>query len=97
MADESEKKSYRLIGGVFHPDQANQLLMTLIQDKLSFHQRNNWSRRERFGESDAVGTKRMGELRQTKADLAALIAEARTEGMELTINCNIEITLSPQS
>ena len=96
MADESEKKSYRLIGGVFHPDQANQLLMTLIQDKLSFHQRNNWSRRERFGESDAAGTKRMNELRQTKADIIALIEEAKADGMELTINCNIEITLTPQ-
>jgi hypothetical protein len=96
MADESEKKSYRLISGVFQPDQASQLLMTLIQDKLSFHQRNNWSRRERFGESEEAGTKRMGELRQTKADMAALIEEAKADGMALTINCNIEITLSPQ-
>jgi hypothetical protein len=70
--------------------------MTLIQDKLSFHQRNNWSRRERFGESEEAGTKRMGELRQTKADMAALIEEAKADGMVLTINCNIEITLSPQ-
>ena len=96
MADESEKQSYRLISGVFPPEQANQLLMTLIQDKLSFHQRNNWGRRERFGESESAGTKRMDELRQTKADLAALIEQAAADGMVLNINCNIEITLSPQ-
>ncbi|MEZ5501409.1 MAG: hypothetical protein R3E50_01680 [Halioglobus sp.] len=96
MADDSNKTSYSLIKGVFPPDQANHLLMTLIQDKLSFHQRNNWSRRERFGESEPEGTKRMEELRQTKADLTALIEKAAGEGMELNINCDIEITLSPQ-
>ena len=55
MTDELDAQRFRLISGVFYPDEANQLLMTLIEDKISFHQRNNWSRRERFGETDAAG------------------------------------------
>ena len=96
MKNETDKRSYRLIDGLFSPDEANQLLMTLIEDKINFHQRNNWSSRERFGESDSVSAKRISELRQTKADLAALVAEATAVGMKLTIRGNIEITLTPE-
>jgi hypothetical protein len=96
MKNEADTRSYRLISGVFYPDEASQLLMTLIEDKISFHQRNNWSRRERFGESDPVSAKRITELRQTKADLAALIEEAAAAGMQLSISGNIEITLTPE-
>ncbi|PLW81386.1 hypothetical protein CWI75_16275 [Kineobactrum sediminis] len=96
MENEVDTRSYRLISGIFHPDEATQLLMTLIEDKISFHQRKDWSRRERFGETDTEGVKRIGELRQTKADLAAVIKEAAAAGMKLTINGNIEITLTPE-
>ncbi|MDO8863341.1 hypothetical protein Q6D67_16670 [Haliea sp. E1-2-M8] len=96
MKNEADTRSYRLINGVFYPEEANQLLMTLIEDKISFHQRNNWSRRERFGETDPASARRISELRQTKGDMAALIAEAAAAGMKLTISGNIEITLTPE-
>jgi len=95
MADKSENRSYCLIRGVFDPDDAMQLLMTLIDDKISFHRLSNWSRRERFGEADTAGLKRVDELKQTKAELSALLAEARAAGRDLTIKCNIDITLEP--
>ena len=95
MDNDEDARCYRLISGVFHPEEANQLLMTLIEDKIRFHQRNDWSRRERFGETDAAGVKRVSELRQTKAELAGVIEEAAAAGMKLTIKGNIEITLTP--
>ena len=95
MTKEADTRSYRLINGVFYPEEASQLL-TLIEDKISFHKRNDWSRRERFGEVDRSSVQRVKELRQTKADLAALIAEAAAAGMKLTISGNIEITLTPE-
>ena len=96
MAGDSGELSYCLIRGEFFPDEARELLMTLIDDKIRFHQRNDWSRRERFGETDIVGVKRIDELRQTKADLAAVLAELGDVGTKLTINCNIGITLTPE-
>ena len=96
MTDELETRQFRLISGVFYPDEASQLLMTLIEDKISFHQRNNWSRRERFGETDTASAGRISELRQTKADLAALVEEAEAAGMTLSISGNIDITLTPK-
>ena len=96
MTKEADTRSYRLINGGFYPEEASQLLLTLIEDKISFHKRNDWSRRERFGEVDRSSVQRVKELRQTKADLAALIAEAAAAGMKLTISGNIEITLTPE-
>lgn len=96
MTKEPDTRSYRLINGVFYPEEASQLLLTLIEDKISFHKRNDWSRRERFGEVDRASVNRVKELRQTKADLAALIEEATAAGMTLTISGNIEITLTPE-
>lgn len=96
MSDDAGKSSYRLVRGTFSADDANEILMTLIEDKISFHQRNNWSRGERFGESTEAGVTRIAELRQTKADLAALIEEARAGGMKLDIRCDIDITLAPE-
>ena len=95
MAAETEQGNYQLISGVFTADEANEILMTLIQDKISFHKRNELSRRERFGEPDAAGQKRVTELKQTKTDVAAMIEQARSSGQQLVINCNIEVTLSP--
>jgi len=92
MAAEPAKQSYGLIRGVFSPDDARELLLTLIDNKISFHQLNNRSRRERFGEIDPAVVKRVDELRQSKADIATLIEQMGALGMKLSINCNIEIT-----
>ncbi|MEQ9462446.1 MAG: hypothetical protein RJQ10_02200 [Haliea sp.] len=96
MADQPDKRNYTLISGEFFADEASQLLMTLIEDKINFHQRNNWSRRERFGEADAASGRRINELRQTKVDLASLIEQAAAAGMKLNISGTIEVTLTPQ-
>jgi hypothetical protein len=95
MLDESNKRSYCLIKGSFDPEDARQILMVLVNDKINFHQRNDWSRRERFGETDPAETKRIEELQQTKADIAELIEYVTDSGLNLTINCNIEVLLEP--
>ena len=93
MAGETDARNYCLISGVFNPDDANEILMTLLDDKISFHRRNNWSRSERFGESGAAGARRIDELRETKSELAALMQEAGSERQRLAISCTIETTL----
>lgn len=96
MTTKADTRSYSLIDGVFYPDEAGQLLMTLIEDKISFHKRNDWSRRERFGAGDGASGKRIRELAQTKSDLVAIIEEAAAAGMKLSISGTIAITLVPQ-
>ncbi len=94
MAAEPDKRDFQLIKGEFNPDEANEVLMKLINDKISFHQTHNWSRRE-LGESDAAGRKRIEQLTQTRAELAELLKAAGAASQRLTINCTIEISLLP--
>jgi hypothetical protein len=92
MAAKPDQRSYLLIKGEFKPAEANEVLMKLINDKISFHQTHNWSRRE-LGESDAAGRERIEQLTRTKAELAELLKAADAAGQRLAINCNIEINL----
>lgn len=83
--------AYRLVDGIFDPAQATEVLMTLIEDKIRFHQRNNLTSHERCGHSDPASTRRIDELRQCKAELIARIAEAESCGQRLAINCTMTI------
>lgn len=96
MIDKSDKRDYRLISGEFVAGDARQVLLSLIDDKINFHQRNNWSHRERFGEDNPAVIKRIEELGQTREDITKLVEQADAEGMTLKINSNIEIVLSAE-
>ena len=93
MTVETARSDYQLISGVFTADEAKEILMTLIQDKINFHQRNELSRRERFGEPGAAAGKRIMELKKTRTDLAALLEKAGAASQQLVINCTIEVNM----
>lgn len=95
MIDESEKKNYCLISGSFSPDAARQVLMSLINHKINFHQLNDWSHRERFGQDNPAAVKRVEELGQAREDIAQLLEEAAAMGLKLRIRSDIEIELEP--
>ena len=69
--------------------------MTLINDKIKYHQLNDWSHRERFGEDNPAVAKRLAELGQTRDEIAQVIEEAAAMGLKLNIRSNIEIELMP--
>lgn len=96
MTDNNKTSSYQLINGVFSADDARNLLLTLINDKIQFHQKESWSRKERFGDMPASGRSRIDELMQTKTDLAALIEAVNASGERLSISCSIDITRLPE-
>lgn len=96
MNDAPKPNNYLLIDGVFSTDDARNVLMTLINNKIQFHEQDCWSRKERFGDSNAAGSRRVDELMQTRTDLATLIDLAQSRGERLSINCTIEVTRIPE-
>ncbi len=96
MEKEAESREYKLISGVFSPDEARQVLMSLIEYKISFHQRNIWSHRERLGTTDTFAEQRIVELENTKSDLDALVKQLLDTDTQLSINCDIDINLMPK-
>ena len=96
MSNDPEKSSHLLIDGEFSTQEAKSILMTLIEHKIRFHQKENLSQEERFGDSDHKSHKRIDQLLQTKADLSALIDDAQASDERLAINCIIDITRIPK-
>ncbi|WP_394168415.1 hypothetical protein [Saccharospirillum alexandrii] len=96
MNNEPTPTNFLLIDGVFSTDDARNVLMTLINNKIQFHEQDSWSRKERFGDSHAAGSRRVDQLLQTRTDLATLIDHAQSRGERLSISCTIEVTRVPE-
>ncbi len=96
MVNAAQSRGYKLISGVFSPDEAKEVLMSLIEYKISFHQRNIWSHRERFGTTDTFAEQRIVELEDTKSNLDALVKQLLGTDTQLSINCDIDINLMPK-
>lgn len=92
MSENPEYSSHQLIDGEFSAEEANTILMALIDNKIRFHHREKFQQQERHGHPGNDSHHRIEQLLQTKEDLSAVIDSARGEGERLSINCVIEIT-----
>jgi hypothetical protein len=89
-----ENKKLILIEGVFKNDEAREMLMNIFSAKLTFHQQNNFSSRERFGKDDEIAQKRVPELKKEVVKLKAILAEAEAKNKMVKINSEITISLA---
>jgi isocitrate dehydrogenase len=60
---------FELISGSFDMDQARELLLNLLTDKINFHNRRNFSAQERTGQTDPVSEVRIAELTMARERL----------------------------
>ena len=95
MTLKTETRDYKLISGVFSPEDAQQVLLSLIDFKIRFHRLKNWSQEERTGTTDISAELRIAELTRSKAELSALIEQVMESDQQLSVNCDISINLAP--
>jgi len=81
-----KKEPVPLFDGNFDPDEAKELLSSLLNDKIHFHQMKNFSSTERFGKQDQKSLKRIAELKEGNIDLLELISKAESENKILSIS-----------
>jgi len=80
-----------LINGVFTPQEAREVLLTLLNHKINFHRLRNFSSEERFGKKDEASTKRLKELDESRKQVLSLLADAESAGYKLEIESMINI------
>lgn len=80
-----------LINGVVTPDEAKEVLLTLLNHKINFHRMRNFSAEERFGKPDPVSTKRLEELYESRKKVLSLLEDAASEGYKLEIESLVNI------
>ncbi len=85
--------NFDLIKGNFSAEAAKQVLLTLVNDKLSFHRQADFSHRERYGIPKADSLERIKALEAVRAELFELLAKADAEGRRLTLKSEVKIVL----
>lgn len=89
--------SLTLIEGQFSPTEAREVLMTLINSKITFHNRKNLSSMERKGHFNPESKKRVEQLKNIRSELLDLIEKVEKHDLSLEIHSEIDIELKSQS
>lgn len=88
-----KNENIQLIKGTFHPDDARDVLLGLINYKINFHHMKNFSFEERFGQKDLPSEKRLIELKKSKQQIIELIESANKNDSLLKMEAVITIQL----
>ena len=83
----------KLIQGVFKADKAKDILLTLIDSKVQFHQLNNFSSQIRHGNQDEFSLERIQDLKELKKNILKILDYADFNGQELQIDSSINIKI----
>lgn len=85
--------NYKFIDGIFTIDDADKLLIALLNYKIDYHNREDFSNHIRFNQELAHSKVRIQELLSTKDEVKQLIASAKEKNKRLVINSTLTIRL----
>ena len=83
----------KLIEGEFSFYEAREILTSMFNSKINFHNIQNWSSQERYGKDDETAQKKIPLLKNEIEKLEEIILEAKTNNKKLVINSEINISL----
>lgn len=89
--------NFQLVEGTFSPADSADVLLSLIADKIKFHNLQILCLQDKKGFDMAHAQKRIGELKETKKEVSELILKARNSGYHLKIDGKINIELIKQA
>jgi hypothetical protein len=83
---------FRLIDGEFNQKDAKEIIIQLINDKINFHVRRNFSSKIRFGHADEVSENRIISLKSDLDTIVKLFDQKEASDTKFRLQANIEIT-----
>ena len=83
----------KLIEGEFSFKEAREILTSMFNSKINFHNIQNWSSQERYGKDDETAQKKIPLLKNEIEKLEEIILEAKANNKKLVINSEINISL----
>lgn len=90
---ESNNHNFKLIDGEFSAEEAQKVLMSLINYKIDFHHLVAFSNHIRFNNDIEGSKKRIEELTKTKDEIAEITKMAKLEGYHFAIKSDITLEL----
>jgi hypothetical protein len=88
--------THTLINGKFSPEDAESVLTALFNYKIDYHQRDDFSKHIRFNHDIEHSKKRVQELTETKEIIKQLIADSKSNNLNLVIKGEITIQFEKQ-
>lgn len=85
----------KLIDNKFTPEEAKDVLLTLINDKIRFHSNKNFSSEIRTGLSQNHSQQRIKELEEAKKEIIELTKKAEEMNILLDVESSIHISGNP--
>jgi len=96
MSTENNIKSLSLIKGTFTADDARDVLLSILNYKINYHQMKNFSSELKTGKEEAVTTERIEQLRKTREQVIAAIEEAVENGYLLNVKADLHIEMTKE-
>lgn len=91
-----KKEEIELIKGTFSPKEAREILLTVLEDKVRFHN-VKIIRGFETGTDTSASQIRIKELNASKKKVQQLVGRASENSTDLAINATISISMSVQS
>ena len=89
-----KEQNYKLIDGVFTFEDADQVLTALLNYKIDYHNREDFSNHIRFNHEIEHSKVRIQELITTKQEIKKLLSENKLQDKKLQINGTISIRIA---
>lgn len=86
-------EQHQLINGLFTPEEAKQLLFSLINSKIQFHQTEKFAIREKTSGDVSHSEKRISELKALYREMEVIVSKASDTSKRLKIESNITFEL----
>lgn len=86
-------QEFKLIDGTFSIEDANKVLTTLLNYKIDYHNREDFSNHIRFNKNIEHSKKRIQELTEAKEQIRSLILNSDSEDIKFVIKSNISIEI----
>lgn len=84
-----------LVNSIFTSEEAREVLLSLLNFKIEFHQRRSFSRLELNGHFDEESERRIGELRELSKQVLRCLEQACADGSRLLVRAKLEIEELP--
>ena len=84
---------FTLIDGKFTVEQAEQVLIALVNYKIDFHNREDFSNHIRFNDNLEHSKKRVSQLQATKITIQKLLQSLKTSDNNLVIKSTITVSV----
>lgn len=86
-------KSFQLIEGTFDAHDAAEVLLSVLSDKINFHEVQIISCEERNSDGGEYSKKRFDELRKVRDEVTTMVKDAREKGYRFEITSRVDINL----